>query len=392
MILNERIQLVAKYPKIIFGNNSIEVLPNEVFQIKKENPYSMEKILIISDSKLRSIGILDKVEKMIKKTDVPYEVFDKIAREPKIDDVIEVLNFIGRDKYDLVIGIGGGSSLDVAKIVSVMITNTGTIEEYLRGKELEKSGLYKILIPTTSGSGSEISYAAAIFYEGFKRILRSPYLISDVAIIDPLLTISMPPSVTASSGLDAFSHAIESYVSKYSNPLSDSLSIKAMELIFKNLPIAYKYGDDIIARSNMSLASLMAIMAATSGAGGVCLPHAISHCLPEKCKLPHGILCAVTLPSFLKRALSFIPKYKLLEIARIFEISNYDNVILAIVNAIEDLNEKLKVPKIILGFKNEDIPYVIEKVFKYFKRQLLRTPFDVQPNELKNLLKELISD
>ncbi|MHA1505596.1 MAG: iron-containing alcohol dehydrogenase [Candidatus Asgardarchaeia archaeon] len=386
---------VVRYPKIIFGDGALEALSDEISLVRRGYKCGDDgAALIVTDRNLRKVGILEKVEEIVERTGVDYDVFDEIFTEPKIDVVKKILDFMQKGKYELVIGVGGGSSLDVAKIASVMATNPGTIEDYLKyEKQIGREGLPTILIPTTSGSGSEISYAAVVFYSGIKIILRSPYLIANTAIVDPLLTVSMPPSVTASSGLDAFSHAIETYVSRYSNPLSESLSLKAIELILENLPRAYTHGEDIVARHNMSLASLMAEMAATSGAGGVCLPHAISHCLPEECHLPHGILCAIIQPHFLELALSSLPKYKLTELARILgkvenkQITDEKEII---INTVKILNEKLKVPSNIPNFKDEDIPEVVEKVLTYFKRQVSRTPFDVEPHNLKVLLSKLI--
>jgi alcohol dehydrogenase class IV len=384
---------IFKYPKIIFGNNSIEALPSEISLLGKEHCCAENKrILIITDRNLKQYTkIPGRIEDLVRKTGKSYDIFDELIGEPEINDARRITEIARNNEYCMVIGVGGGSVLDVAKIASVMATNNGEVEEYLTGtRVIHNRGLPKILIPTTSGSGSEVSYAAVIHYRDVKQTLRDPYLIADTAIIDPLLTISMPPSVTASSGLDALSHAVETYVSKTSTPLSDSLSLKAVQLILKNLPQAYAHGNDLTARHNMSLASLMAEMAATSGAGGVCLPHAISHCLPKKCSLPHGILCAIILPYFLELALPCMPKDKVKEfIENIKPISSVTDG-RDLVTLFKNFNKIFGVPDTIPGLRHEDIPQIIDRIYIYGKRQIDRTPFDVTKEILEALLEKLI--
>ncbi len=197
---------------------------------------------------------------------------------------------------DCVIGAGGGSAMDVGKAVSILLTNGGKAEDYLGLGRIKKAGVPKIMVPTTAGTGAEVSFTAVFINEktGSKGGMNGDPLYPEAAILDPGLTLSLPPAVTAATGIDAFTHALEAFVSTQAHPISDMYAIKAIALISDNLPKAYAHGGNLEARSNMLLGSLLAGKAlATAGVG---LVHAMSYPLGGMYHTPHGLANAVLLP------------------------------------------------------------------------------------------------
>jgi alcohol dehydrogenase class IV len=210
--------------------------------------------------------------------------------------VAECTQYLKAEKCDLIIGVGGGSSLDVAKGTSIMATNEGSILSFSGMDRVPKRPLSKILIPTTAGTGSEVTRILVITDEAsnIKTSVYSNYVLADVAIVDPLMTLSMPPKITADTGMDALVHAIETYVSFNATPFSNILAIEAIELISKNLLKAYAKGENIEARYNMSLAATISGLA--FGSGGLGAVHALSNPLGIEYHLPHGRTNAIMLP------------------------------------------------------------------------------------------------
>jgi alcohol dehydrogenase class IV len=185
--------------------------------------------------------------------------------------------------------LGGGSSIDVTKVVSILVTNGGPIDRYIGVDLVEKPGIPTIMLPTTSGTGSEVTPIAILTdtKDKLKKGIVSPYLYASVAIVDPILTISVPPKITANTGMDALVHAIESYIGKKANPFTECLSLKAIRLISENLRTAVTDCENIEARYNMSLGSLLAGIAfANAGVGAV---HALAYPLGGQFHLPHGL-------------------------------------------------------------------------------------------------------
>jgi alcohol dehydrogenase class IV len=201
----------------------------------------------------------------------------------------EIASFAREGNYDVLVGLGGGSSMDVTKAASILITNGGSALDYIGTGKVNKPGVPTIMVPTTAGTGSEAT-AVAIFSfpeEKTKKGIVSPYLYPNTAIVDPALTFSLPPGITANTGMDAFVHAVESYISKHANTYTERLSLLAIELIANNLRTAVTYGDNVEARYNMSLGSLIAGIAfANAGCGAV---HAMAYPLGGEFHIPHGM-------------------------------------------------------------------------------------------------------
>jgi len=245
---------------------------------------------------MRKSGVLDRVGAIMKSAGVEFSLFDGVESDPSLETVNEGIEFIQRERCDVVIGLGGGSVIDVAKAIASIVKQPGTVWEYHRGKKIEKEGLPFIAVSTTAGTGAEITNNSVLMDREklVKKSIRSPHMIAKVALVDPELTLSIPPRITAYTGMDAFVQALESYVTKTSNPVTDTLALQAIEVIFHNLPEAVQEGGNIEVREKMALGSLLSAMAfSNSGLGAV---HGLAHPIGAHFGVPHGLACAVLLP------------------------------------------------------------------------------------------------
>ena len=272
------------------------------------------KILVVTDKGVVQAGILAKVTAQLGKTEADYATFDEIEPNP-IDNTVERGGQLARDeKTDLIIGLGGGSAIDSAKAISLLATNSGSIRDFQIKteedfKKIKVQPLPLITVPTTAGTGTEGNFWAVVTNtDNWSKMAiggpplypGGPCIAAKVAIDDPLLTISLPPLQTATTGIDAFAHHYDSYTANVSNPISDSLSEYSIQIIRDNLPIAYGNGNDIEARTMMMLASCLGgISIANSDCSGVhCLAEALGGMYgnPPRPVIPHGLCCALFLP------------------------------------------------------------------------------------------------
>jgi len=273
-----------------FGNGSISQLAEVVREC------GGSKAFVVLDPGLKGAGLADKITEPLEKDGIPFAIFDEISQEPGLTLADKAQELARQFGADCVIGAGGGSAMDVGKAVSILLTNGGKAEDYLGLGRIKKAGVPKIMVPTTAGTGAEMSFTAVFINEktGSKGGMNGDPLYPEAAILDPGLTLSLPPAVTAATGIDAFTHALEAFVSTQAHPISDMYAIEAIALISDNLPKAYAHGGNLEARSNMLLGSLLAGKAlATAGVG---LVHAMSYPLGGMYHTPHGLANAVLLP------------------------------------------------------------------------------------------------
>src|SRR5699024_12631228 len=186
-----------------------------------------KKSIVVTDPFLKEIGLTEYVTKPIEKIGATYDIYTEVVPEPPLAIGEKLVSYTKEHGFDAVIGLGGGSALDLSKIAGVLSTHEGKVEDYLNltgSRKVSHSGLPTILIPTTSGTGSEITNISVLSLETTKDVVADDYLLADVAIVDPQLTMSLPPKVTAATGIDALTHAIEAYVSKNASHVSDALA------------------------------------------------------------------------------------------------------------------------------------------------------------------------
>lgn len=260
--------------------------------------------VIITDKVLVKLGTIDGPKKSLEEAGFRVDVCDSESAEPVIAEAKRIIDVVRGKDYGLVIGIGGGSAMDRSKLAAIMAVTPGDVEEYLLPSEKPlKGALPKIMIPTTSGTGSECSNFAVVSTPhkeqgSVKNFIGADEAMADVAIVDPSLVVGLPPRPTAGSGMDALSHNAEGVISLQANPFTDALALKAVELVSQNLRTAVKQGNNIEARWNMSLAASMGGMVITAPgvAGPATLGHAASESMSSRYGIPHGEACGVLLP------------------------------------------------------------------------------------------------
>ncbi len=276
--------------KIVFGNGSFQQLPEHIRELQAKRP------LIVLDKQLAATGMKEQVVELLKKSGMDCQIFDKVDPEPKISLADEGAKLALKAKCDIIVGIGGGSAMDVAKAIAVLAANKGKAVDYLGLNKVPGPGLPSIMIPTTAGTGSEVTFTSVFVRPDLKRKegMNSPFLYPDLALLDPLLTVSLPPGPTASTGIDALCHAIESYTSINASPISELLSLEAIALISENLRTAVHDGTNIAAREKMLLGSLYAGLGLANA--GVTAVHSLSYPLGGRYGIPHGLANTVLLP------------------------------------------------------------------------------------------------
>jgi alcohol dehydrogenase class IV len=289
LIDNKISDLTIHFPnKLVFGKGKLDQLVDEVFQLRAK------KILIITIEPL--LSQINSLVDNLKSKSVELTIDTSIVQEPYFSDFKKLMQNVSLFNPDVVIGIGGGSVLDIAKLVAAQLDNEQSLEEYV-GIGLLKGRKKKLIcLPATSGTGSEVPPNAILVddSDGQKKGIISPYLVPDVVIVDPMLTISVSPSITAATGIDALTHCLEAYTNKFAHPMIDLYAYEGMKLIASNIVQAVKNGKDEDARTAVALGSMY---------GGICLGpvntaavHALSYPLGSMFHLPHGLSNALLLP------------------------------------------------------------------------------------------------
>ncbi len=268
------------------------------------------KALVVTDKGVMDSGTGKKAKELLEKEGIGVEFYDQVLSDPDVACFEACLGMAKKQKFDLMVGIGGGSSMDIASITSVMLNNPGTVYDYFGVNLVKNPGVPTILIPTTSGTGAEVTPNAILTdtKEHLKKAVVSPYILPRLAIVDPLLAVTMPPSVTSSSGIDALTHAVESYTSNNANILTDLFAREAMILIGRSLRTAVANGNNVEARYDMSIGSLYAGISLANA--GVTAVHALAYPLGGTFNVAHGIANGLLLPYVMEfNVLGNIPKF-----------------------------------------------------------------------------------
>ncbi len=278
--------------KIISGKRAIDNLPHELEELQAKKP------LIITDKGIVLTGAIDLVKSLFKEyhREIPV-IYDDTPPDSSTSVVMEITDIYKNAGCDSIVAIGGGSVIDTAKGVNILVSEGEKDLMKFAGANILKNPLNPlVVIPTTSGTGSEVTLVAMIYNEekGVKMAFSSPYLLPRVAILDPRMTISLPPPLTASTAMDALTHAIEAYICIQKNPLSDAYATAAIELIRKNLFSALQDGKDQKARLALANAATMAGVAFSNSMVG--MVHSLGHAVGGVCRLPHGIAMSIFLP------------------------------------------------------------------------------------------------
>ncbi len=279
--------------KIVFKRGAINELAQNIGGLGK-------RFLLLVDPAFFNTPVMDNVVGQLASVGAGCEIFSEVRGEPTVELVDEVTAIAAKKGCDAVISLGGGSNIDVGKAAAALLTNGGSALDYLevvgKGKKVTVDPVPFIAIPTTAGTGSEVTKNSVIGSKTacFKRSMRSDKMVATVSIVDPELTAGCPKKVTANAGIDALTHLIESFITWRATPISDALAIKGIALAGKYLQRAYDDGTDMEAREGMAAAALIGGMAfANSGLGAA---HGVGMAVGIKYHLPHGEACGIALP------------------------------------------------------------------------------------------------
>ncbi len=298
--------------KIIFGAGSSK----QASAVAKS--FNVAKALIIAGPVVTKTKLVDGILAGLKSENIHVETYEREGSQPTATGIDECAAFARKGGFDLIIGLGGGSSLDTAKIVAVLTGNKGSIRQYMgRPNAFPKKGLPKILIPTSAGSGAEVTSAGGMLDDTAmaKTGVLSEFCLPEATILDPSLTLTVPSRFTALTAIDAFVHAMEGYVSRAATPFTEVFAPEVFRLVYKNLPIAYQNGQDMGARFDLLMASTMAGLG-----GGIAAVHGLAFGLEAVCHVPHAKAVCSLLPHVMGLSLEGNPE----KYARIAEIMGQD--------------------------------------------------------------------
>ena len=348
-------------PELLEGENSLRRLANF---IKKQG---IESVLLVTDQGIVSVGLMDEFLEDLKNESIKYVIYDKTVPNPTIENIEEALQMYSEFNCQGIVAFGGGSPMDCAKGVGARVARPNKSLPQMKGvlKILKKLPPL-FAIPTTAGTGSEATLAAVVSNSETheKYAIMDTSLIPHFAVLDPLLTVKLPPSITAATGIDALTHAIEAYIGRSNTKNTTQYSIDAIKLIFENLEEAYSNGTNLTARSNMQKAAYLAGMAFTRAYVGYV--HAIAHSLGGFYSVPHGLANAIILPYVLEYYGESVhqPLAELAEIVGIAApaVSTNQNAI-KFIEEIKHLNDRLNIPKKVSGIVDRDIPLMVERAF-----------------------------
>ncbi len=372
--------------KVIMGFGSAAMAAAEVRYLRGK------KVLLVTDPGVIKAGLTQPIVESLQAENIPYVLYGEVEPEPPSKIIDNGAAIFKSEGCDLIVGVGGGSSLDVAKGISILTANEGRILDYIGVDTVPNKGAKMILIPTTAGTGSEVTRVLVMTDEeqNTKNVVFTPFALPDVAIVDPGLTLSLPPVITADTGMDALVHAIEAYVSMNATVFSDIWAEEAIRLIGKHLPVACAKGSNLNARHNMCLAATLAGLAFTSG--GLGAVHALAYPLGTEYHMTHGRTNAIMLPHVMQFNLPGNPE-KYTRIAQLLGkdvdgLSPLESASLA-VEAVLDLEDAISMSCQLKDYniREEDLPLLIEGAMKQ-ARLFVPNPRDLDEDDVRSIYQQ----
>ena len=350
-------------PEFVFGVGAIELIGQYAAKL------GAKKVLLVTDSGVTNAGWVSVVEKSLQKSSLEFVVFDKVTPNPKDYEVMTGAEFYKKQHCDVIVAVGGGSPMDCAKGIGIVSTNNRSIINFKGVNEVTFPGPPLICIPTTAGTSADISQFDIIMdtLQKVKIAIISKMVIPDVSLIDPQTTSTMPAELTAATGLDVLTHAIESYVSNASSPVTDLQALESIRLVSRNLLNAVERPNDIEVRTNMMLASLLAGLAFSNASLG--MVHAMAHSLGGLLDLPHGECNAILLEHVCAFNFKYVPeRYRYILQALGVETKSFSDsdVRTVLLETLSSLRESVGIKKRLssMGLISEDIPLLAETAYK----------------------------
>ncbi|MFN7252446.1 MAG: iron-containing alcohol dehydrogenase [Anaerobacillus sp.] len=349
-------------PVLLEGENSLNQLP-ELIKSK-----GIQHVLIVTDKGITKLGLIDGFLEGLKSVGTNYVIYDHTVPNPTIDNIEEALMLYQKNECEAIIAFGGGSPMDCAKGVAARLARPKKSLSQMRGQlKVRKEITPLIAIPTTAGTGSEATIAAVISNSQTheKYVINDTVLIPHYAVLDPLLTMKLPPHITSTTGMDALTHAVEAYIGRSNTNETKQYSRDAIQLIFTNLYEAYSNGTNLTARTNMQKASYLAGLAFTRAYVGYV--HAIAHTLGGFYNVPHGLANAIILPHVLEYYGETVhkPLAELADLIGITEAADTEEMkSRKFIDAIKKLNVDMNIPTKVAGIIDRDIPILVERALK----------------------------
>lgn len=372
-------------PEIVYGSRSIELVGRHA------KNFGASKALVVTDPGVQEAGWAEIVERRLHDIGIKYTTFSDISPNPRDHEIMSgTAGFLEND-CDIIIAVGGGSSMDCAKGIGIVATNGGSIIDYEGIDEVAVPVPPLVFIPTTAGSSADVSQFAIINDTARKVKIAtiSKMVIPDIALVDPMTTVSMSPELTAATGMDALCHAFEAFVSTVSSPLTDMAAISAVRLISENLLGAYQEPENLQFRENMMMASLMAGLAFSNASLG--LVHAMAHSLGGSLDLPHGECNAMILEQAVRYNYTAAPgKYNQLAGAMGAQIERSgDNNKDVVADCVSSLRNKLNITQKLsdLGVVTEDLPALAE--FAFHDPCLATNPREADKQDIEQIFQKV---
>jgi len=381
--------------KVIFGMDKTDSVGKEASQLGRH------ALLLAAAETMEKIGALKRVRESLADSGVKVTTFDDVQANPTVAAIDKAADLCRRERCDLVVGLGGGSAIDFAKGVAVMATHEGFVWDYVgrvdhEPKPITAETLPIIAIPTTSGTGAEVTSVAVITNPDTheKSAIAGSCIIPKVAVVDPSLTLSLPPRLTASTGFDAFAHALEAYVSRFTTPVSDLVALEAIRLVAANLTLAVNQKNNIAARKGMAWAATLGGIAISNA--GMTVVHGIAQALGGHFNIGHGETVAFCLPEVMERTW----EVKVDRFARVSEAMgtsvrgmSTEESAKACVEGIKGLRKEVGLDSGLkeFGVSPTAIDQLVTDVFGYLKWSVDGHPKELNPEDVKAILQVCMS-
>jgi len=353
---------------------------------------NIQRAVIFCDKFIHESGMLSEIEASLKGASISYNIWSDVEPSPSHSNVMKATQFLKDNNAEVVIAVGGGSSLDVAKVARSMMDSPPPISQYVDNPgKTKKCPIPQVSVPTTAGTGAEVTAGGVVADDvtHIKGIVKGPTQLATYAFVDPELTLSLPPKITAATGMDALTHSIEGVSSQNRNPVADLYHYEAIRLIAGNLRTAYADGKDIQARYNMSLGAMLAgIGLAASSAGAA---HGFAYPLEGKYRVSHGEANAAVLPAVMRHnAPAVAPIFRKVAEAMGEQVCCLTDreAALRAVAAVEQLSKDIKIPRLKdLNIKEEDLEYLSQEIMK-LKRPLGNNTSFITIDDARNIYRE----
>ena len=377
--------------KIVAGPHSLHSLGEHLHVIGP----ALKRALVVTQSNMRQLGFTDDIVAQLSALGVSADVLTGVMQEPTADNIEQLTDPLAGEDYDVYIGIGGGSVLDAVKIMSVAKTNNMRVREMIGADRISRPGTPTVLIPTTSGTGSEVTPNAIVTLpeDELKIGIVSRFLLPQLVILDPILTLGLPKPITAATGMDAFTHALESFISNKANPISDMLALESLRSIAGSIVESFHNGSSVKARENMLIGSMYGGMALTCA--GTAAVHAMAYPLGGKFNIPHGVANSMLLPHVMAFNLDHIVD-RLAEVATAIGIANRDDAnrfaaAERVIALISEWTQELEIPQDLTayGVQEADIAPLSTAAFNV-RRLMDNNPKAMSVDDIERVYRKLL--